>query len=305
MGHVTADDAGVYRLNETTALVETVDYFTPIVDDPYAFGAIAAANALSDIYAMGATPLLALNIVGFPKEGDLDVLGKILRGGAEKAAEAGVSVIGGHSIDDKEPKYGMAVTGVVHPDRIVTNAAARPGDALVLTKPLGMGIITTAIKRGRPKAETVRVAIAAMQTLNRAASEAMVAVGVSACTDITGYGLLGHLHEMLHASGVSALIRLAQVPVLGETWQLVKHDVPGGTKNNLRFMNDKLTCAAGVTEEARLVLADAQTSGGLLIAVTPDKLSQLLSELERRGVATRAVIGEVTAGMPGFVRVET
>jgi selenide,water dikinase len=253
---------------------------------------------------MGATPLVALNIVGFPKEGDLDVLGQILRGGAEKAAEAGVSVIGGHSIDDKEPKYGMAVTGVVHPDRIVTNAAARPGDALVLTKPLGTGIITTAIKRGRPSAATVREAIAAMQTLNRAASEAMVAVGVSACTDVTGYGLLGHLHEMLHASGASAVLRLTHIPVLGEVWDLVKQDVPGGTRNNLRFMNDKLACAAGVTEEARLVLADAQTSGGLLIVVSPDKLSQLLSELERRGVATRAVIGEIAAGSPGTVRVE-
>lgn len=304
MGTVTADDAGVYRLNETTALVETVDYFTPIVDDPYAFGAIAAANALSDIYAMGATPLVALNIVGFPKEGDLDILGQILRGGAEKAREAGVSVIGGHSIDDKEPKYGMAVTGIVHPDRIVTNATARPGDVLVLTKPLGTGIITTAIKRGRPSAATVREAIAMMQTLNRAASEAMVAVGVSACTDVTGYGLLGHLHEMLHASGVSALIRLAQTPVLGEVRDLVKQDVPGGTRNNLRFMEDKTTWGSGVSEEARLILADAQTSGGLLIAVSPDKLSPLLSELERRGVATRAVVGEVAPGPPGHVRIE-
>src|SRR5208337_92103 len=199
-----ADDAGVYRLTPELALIQTVDFFTPIVDDPYDFGAIAAANALSDIYAMGAKPLTALNLVAFPKDGPMEVLGEIIRGGAEKAREAGVVIIGGHSIDDKEPKYGMAVTGIVHPERLTLKGGARAGNALVLTKPLGTGIISTAIKVNRAPEDMIAAATKNMKTLNKAASDAMIEIGVTGATDITGFGLLGHLHEMLHRSCMSA-----------------------------------------------------------------------------------------------------
>jgi selenide,water dikinase len=300
----TEDDAGVYLLNDELAIVQTVDFFTPIVDNGYDFGAIAAANALSDIYAMGAKPLTALNLVAFPKDGPLNVLGEIIRGGAEKAQEAGVVIIGGHSIDDKEPKYGMAVTGVVHPDRIAQKGGARPGDVLVLTKPLGIGIISTAIKVGRAPHEMITTATSTMKTLNKLASDAMVNAGVKGATDITGFGLLGHLHEMLHRSCVSARITLSKVPVIEGVQALAKFSVPGGTRSNLKYVSDKVTWADGITEEEKLILADAQTSGGLLIAVPADKLDALLSGLAARGVETRAVIGEVAAGDPGKIIVQ-
>lgn len=273
--------------------MQTVDFFTPIVDGPYDFGRIAAANALSDIYAMGARPVLALNIVAFPKEGPIEVLGEILRGGAEKAAEAGVSIIGGHSIDDREPKYGMAVTGLIHPRKIVTNGGARPGDRLVLTKPLGTGVVATAIKRGNPKPETVSEAVEQMAALNRAASEAMVEVGVSACTDISGFGLLGHLKEMIDASGVGAVLRAGDTPLLTGVLELAEGNAAGGSLNNLRFAEPHVAWEPAVPGPVRLLLADAQTSGGLLIAVPKEKLSDLLQALERRGVGTRSVIGEI------------
>jgi selenide,water dikinase len=300
----TEDDAGVYKISDEVAIVQTVDFFTPIVDDPYDFGAIAAANALSDVYAMGAKPLTALNLVAFPKDGDMDVLAEILRGGAEKAKEAGVSIIGGHSIDDREPKYGMSVTGAVHPDRMVLKAGARPGDLLVLTKPLGIGIITTAIKAGRATEPMIADAVRSMKALNRSASEAMIEVGVKGATDITGFGLLGHLHEMLHGSGVSCRLALADIPVIPGVSELVKFSVPGGTRANLRYMEDKVRWAAGVTENEKLILADAQTSGGLLIAVPQDRLEGLLKGLAARGVETRAVIGRVTEGNAGKIFVE-
>lgn len=299
----TEDDAGVFLLTDHVALVQTADFFTPVVDDPYSFGAIAAANALSDIYAMGARPLTALNLVAFPKEGPLDVLAEILRGGAEKAAEAGVSIIGGHSIDDREPKYGMAVTGTVHPKRMTLKAGARPGDRLVLTKPLGIGIIATAIKENRAPEDLVARAVRQMAELNRAASEAMIEAAIAGATDITGFGLLGHLHEMLRRSGVSARLSLAAVPVLPGVLELAKVRVPGGSKGNLQFMEDKVEWSIPVSEEERLILADAQTSGGLLIAVPEGSLAALLDGLSRRGVVTQAVIGEVIQGRPGRILV--
>jgi selenide,water dikinase len=297
----TEDDAGVYRITDDLALVQTVDFFTPIVDDPYDFGAIAAANALSDIYAMGATPLTALNLAAFPKDGPLDVLAEILRGGSEKAAEAGVSVIGGHSIDDREPKYGMAVTGTVHPEKLVLKAGAKAGDLLVLTKPLGIGILSTAIKEDRASADLVALAVRQMKTLNRAASEVMREMGVRGATDITGFGLLGHLHEMMHSSCVSARISLADIPVIEGVQELARVRVPGGSRGNLRFMEGKVDWEAGISEEEKLILADAQTSGGLLIAVAEERLEALLSGLASRGVETRAVIGSVTDGDAGKI----
>ena len=299
----TEDDAGVYQLSDELAMVQTVDFFTPVVDDPYDFGAIAAANALSDIYAMGAKPLTALNLVAFPKDGPLEVLGEIMRGGADKAREAGVVVIGGHSIDDKEPKYGMAVTGIVHPKKMVLKSGARPGDALILTKPLGIGIISSAIKAGRASNEMITAATRNMMTLNKPASDSMVEVGVRGATDITGFGLLGHLHEMLHRSCVSGRIRLSAVPVIPGVGELAKLGVPGGTRANLKYVSEKMSWAEGIAEEEKLILADAQTSGGLLIAVAPKKLNALMAGLAARGVETRAVIGEVVPREAGTVSV--
>ena len=299
----TEDDAGVYQLSDEIAIVQTVDFFTPIVDDGFDFGAIAAANAFSDIYAMGARPLTALNLVAFPKDGPLNVLGDIMRGGAEKAQEAGVVIIGGHSIDDKEPKYGMAVTGIVHPGRIALKGGARPGDSLVLTKPLGIGIISTAIKVGRASDEMIATATRIMKTLNKLASDAMVEVSAKAATDITGFGLLGHLHEMLHTSGLSARLTMSRIPVIEGVRELAKFSVPGGTRSNLKYVSDKVTWAEGISDEEKLILADAQTSGGLLIAVPADSLNKLLKGLAARGVETSAVIGEITAGNAGKIMV--
>jgi selenide, water dikinase len=301
----TEDDAGVYKLTDDLAIVQTVDFFTPIVDDPYDFGAIAAANALSDIYAMGAKPLTALNLVAFPKDGPLDVLSLIVRGGADKAMEAGVSIIGGHSIDDREPKYGMAVTGTVHPEKMVLKGGAKSGDRLVLTKPLGTGIISTAIKAGRAPEEMIEIATRNMKTLNKNAADAMVEAGCRGATDITGFGLLGHLHEMLHTSGVSARLNLSAVPLIPGVRELAKFSVPGGTRANLRYVSDKIVWAKGITEDEKLMLADAQTSGGLLIAVPRDKLDALLNGLAARGVLTKEVIGEVTEGDAGKIFVDT
>jgi len=306
VGTSTADDAGVYRLGPDLALVQTVDIFTPIVDDPYWFGAIAAANALSDIYAMGGTPRLALNFAGFPRSKlPLDVLGEILRGGAEKCAEAGVTIIGGHTIDDPEPKYGLAVTGFVHPDRVITNAAARPGDRLVLTKPLGMGIVTTALKQGKAEQAAVDEAIRIMSALNRPAAEAMIAVGVSAATDITGFGLLGHLAEMTRGSGVAARVRLRDVPILEAAWPLVQaRAIPGGTQRNRESLQNVVSWD-GVGEDAQILLADAQTSGGLLIAVPEARCDALVRALRAGGLLVAAVIGEITGQGRGEITVVT
>ncbi len=277
--------------------MQSVDYFTPVVDDPYTFGLITAANSLSDLYAMGAQPLFALNIVGFPsKKLSMDVLAEILKGGAAKAAEAGISVIGGHTIEDPEPKYGMVVTAVINPSQVVTNAGAKAGDMLVLTKPLGLGIITTAMKKGLVSPEVIAEAIEVMSTLNKSAAEAMVKVGVNACTDITGFGFLGHLHEMAKASHLGAKIFLSDVPVIQETWNLINNKpgvVPGGTQKNLEFLKEDLIINPGISETDLLVLSDAQTSGGLLISVTEEKLPNLLQGLKEAGVQTIAIVGKM------------
>ena len=308
VGIETGDDAAVYRLGPEIALILTVDYFTPIVDDPYSFGAIAAANAVSDVYAMGGKPLLALNIVGFPIDKlPKEVLAEILRGGAEKAMEAGVLIVGGHSIDDDEPKYGLAVTGVIHPDLVVTNKRARAGDDLILTKPLGMGIISTAIKRQKASASLVRRAVQVMSTLNRDAAEAMTEVGAHACTDITGFGLLGHLYGMTRASGVGAKIKLSKVPILPEVWELAKEGcIPGGTRKNYSFLQEKeaVTWDPGIDEMTRLVISDAQTSGGLLIAVAKEKSQDLRSRLEARKTPAAVLIGEIVDDSSGRIHVE-
>jgi len=296
VGTNTADDAGVYRLSADMALVQTVDFFTPVVDDPYWFGAIAAANALSDVYAMGGRPLTALNIAGFPVGTlPLDVLSEILRGGGDKVREAGVTVVGGHTVDDAEPKFGLAVTGLIHPDRIITNAGGRDGDVLVLTKPLGSGIATTAIKRGLASKELEHTVIALMATLNRAAGEAMVEADAHAATDITGFGLLGHLGELAAGSGLAAAIKASSVPLIDGILALAADGVvPAGTRRNLESLDGQLAFAPGIPEPLRLALADAQTSGGLLIAVAPASLDKLLESLRSRG-ASGVVIGSLSA----------
>jgi selenide,water dikinase len=299
VGHDTKDDAAVYRLSADQAIVETADFFTPVVDDPYWFGRIAAANALSDVWAMGGRPIFALNLVGWPvKTLSMEVLGEVLRGGAEAAALAGISVLGGHSIDDPEPKYGMAVTGLVHPDRILRNVGARPGDRLLLTKPLGSGIVTTAIKRGLALGGLLDEVTRLMAGLNRAAGEVLAASGqVHALTDVTGFGLLGHGWEMAEGSGVALRLVAARVPVLEGVAELAAADVvPGGSKANLAWVGPHLTVAASVALPA-IVLADAQTNGGLLAAVAPGAAAGILSALTAAGVAASDV-GEVLAGPP-------
>lgn len=300
----TGDDAAVVAIpgNDDIALVQTVDFFTPIVDDPFDWGRIAAANAFSDVYAMGGRPATALNLVAWPvRELGLDALGRVLEGGAAVAHEAGVSVVGGHSIHDPEPKYGMAVTGFVRRDRIVRNSTMRPGDVLFLTKPLGTGILSTAVKDGRASAARVRTAVETMAELNAAASEAMIEAGASACTDVTGFGLLGHLHIALDAAGVSGSIEAPAVPFLEGVRELAGSGmIPGGTRSNVEFV-DRPVDWGELDDLERLMLADAQTSGGLLIAVAPDGADSLEGALHRRGVRTRARIGRVGTGPSGAI----
>jgi selenium donor protein len=293
----STDDAAVYRLNDDQALVATLDYITPIVDDPYLFGAIAAANALSDVYAMGARPIMALNVVNFPRDRlPLDYLGQIVKGGADKAAEAGVPILGGHSVDDPEPKYGLVAIGLVHPEKVVSNRGARPGDALVLTKPLGIGIISTAIKQGAIRPESMQRAVDSMLTLNRAAMEAMLAVSVNAATDVTGFGLLGHLAEMLRASQVGARIEAAAVPLLPDVPRLARDGlVPGGSRRNFEGLGAFVDWAEDLDEPTRLILCDAQTSGGLLISIARERSERLLAELSERG-ASGVVVGQIVDG---------
>lgn len=309
VGSSTADDAAVYRLDDERALVLTTDFFTPIVDEPYDFGAVAAANALSDVYAMGGRPVSALNLVGFPAELDVEILGEILRGGAEKAREAGIDIAGGHTIASEEPIYGLAVTGVVHPDRVVSNAKGRPGDRLVLTKPIGTGIITTAAKNDEDSRGAIAEAIVVMSTLNRAAAEAIEAVGVAesgvhAATDITGFGLLGHLRNMVAASKCGGVIERANVPAMEAAVAYVEAGIaPGGTHANWRFLNESVDWAEGIDKAGQLLLCDAQTSGGLLIAVSPDRCDALVDALGERGVSTAAIVGELVDEHVGRIAV--
>ena len=296
----TRDDAAVYRLSEDRALVVTVDFFTPVVDDPFDFGRIGAANALSDLYAMGARPLFGLNLVGFPRKLlEEGLLEEIIRGGAAVSAEAGIPVLGGHSIDDPEPKFGMVAVGEVHPDRIVTNRGANVGDVLVLTKPVGSGVITTAIKADTAPAEVREAAVRWMTTLNREAAEALPSRGVSAGTDVTGYGLLGHLRNIVSDSEVGAQLSAGAVPLMHGAQALVEAGhVPGGSRRNLRDMADQVSYANGVSEETRILLNDAQTSGGLLLALSEDAATALLT-----AVPAAARIGEIVAGAPGKIEV--
>lgn len=305
VGTATGDDAAVYRLTAELALVLTTDFFTPIVNDPYTFGAIAAANALSDVYAMGARPLTALNLVAFPVEQlPLETLTEILRGGGEKVREAGIAVVGGHSIDDAEPKYGLAVAGIVHPDRIVTNAGGRAQDRLYLTKAIGTGIITTAIKRETAPPAAEAAAIASMLALNRDACEAMLEVGAHAATDITGFGFLGHLRQLALASGLAARVQARAVPLLQGARELAQAGaVPGGTARNEAFLADWVTWPAGLPAADRTLLCDAQTSGGLLIAVPPARATALEAALRQRNLPV-APVGVLVEGRPGSVLVE-
>ena len=306
VGISTGDDAAVYRLGEDLALVQTVDFFTPIVDDPYDYGTIAVANALSDVYAMGGRPLIALNIVCFPVELPIEILGQVLKGGAEKAREAGVLIVGGHTIDDKEPKYGLAVTGVIKPGQQIANVGAQEGDVLVLTKPLGTGVISTAAKNEGAREEVVARAVQVMNTLNKAASEVMVRVGVHACTDITGFGLIGHLLGMTTGSKVGARLRLSQVPFIEGVRELVGAGyVAGGTNRNLESAEPLVRWAGDISQEDQILLCDAQTSGGLLMAVAQEKAGRLVEELHAAGVADATVIGEVVANPDGVVEVVT
>ncbi len=296
----TRDDAAVYRISADRALVATVDFFTPIVDDPASWGAIAAANALSDVYAMGGRPLFALNLVGWPRgKVPFEVLGDVLRGAAEITRQAGCLMLGGHSIDDPEPKFGLAVVGEVHPDRMFTNAAARPGDRLVLTKPLGTGILTTALKRNLLPEAALAAAVASMTALNDGAARAAASVGVRCATDVTGFGLLGHLGNILAASGVGARVEVARLPVLPQALELAARGcIPGGTQRN----HDAARAAwsAELSPAERFICTDAQTSGGLLLAVAPDRLDALLAALQREGTVSAAVIGEILPAANGL-----
>ena len=300
----TRDDAAVYRLSDDRALVATVDFFTPIVDDAATWGAIAAANALSDVYAMGGTPLFALNITGWPRETlPLSLLGEVLAGGAQVCAEARCAVVGGHTVDDREPKFGMAVVGEVHPARVWSNAGARTGDVLVLTKPLGTGVLTTALKRGLVDEAGISEAVASMRTLNAGAARAGRTVPVHAATDVTGFGLLGHLRNILNASDVGAEVRGGAVPVLAGVRELVTAGaVAGGSKRNLEAM-DTVTWDRAVADVDRVVLTDAQTSGGLLFAVPPEAVEALTAALLAERTLAAAVIGTITSGARGTIRV--
>mgnify|MGYP001331334538 FL=1 len=302
VGTETSDDAGVYKIRDDLALVQTVDFFTPIVDDPYAFGQIAAANAISDVYAMGGRPLVALNIVAFPVHTlDHAILTEILRGAADKAKEAGVTIVGGHSIDDKEPKFGMAVTGLVHPDRVLTNAGARPGDRLILTKPIGVGILTTSIKRDLLAPEEIARVTRVMATLNRKAAEIMAGFDVHACTDVTGFGLMGHSLEMARGSRVNITIYRDKVPFLPRVRELAELGaVPGGTKNNHAHVEPFVSFPEQLDQIGRWMLCDAVTSGGLLIAVDASQAERLLEALVAADVEA-AMIGDVTG--PGEGRI--
>lgn len=302
VGFATSDDAAVYRLRPDLAVVETVDFFPPVVDDPFQFGRIAAANALSDVWAMGAKPLFALSLVGFPKELPLKTLQRILAGGHAAAHEAGIPILGGHSVQDPEPKYGLAVTGTVHPRRILRNVGAKPGDILFLTKPIGSGIATTAIKRGLADRKLTRAAVALMGELNKAAGEVFASprYRVNALTDVTGFGLLGHLWEMARGSKVRAVLELERIPLMAGVPRLAAADcVPGGSKANLEWVRPHVEIPGGLPQDIQWVLADAQTNGGLLASVAPKDAPALYRALHRKGVAA-AVVGQVVKGKPGI-----
>jgi selenide,water dikinase len=304
VGTETSDDAGVYRLRPDLAIVNTVDFFTPIVDDPYIFGQISAANALSDVYAMGGEPKTCMNIVCFPKgKMDIEVLGEILKGGADKVKESGAVVIGGHSIIDEEIKFGMAVTGTIHPDKILRNVGVQEGDVLILTKPLGTGIITTALKKGKASKESVEEAVKSMTTLNAAAAAVARKYPVHACSDVTGFGILGHALGMASGSGVTLVIESAKLPLLPRAARLAeKGYITGGSKRNREYLKDKITIEKSLREGLVEVALDPQTSGGLLIAVAKRHAAKLIEDLHSAGVEVATEVGYATSLQKPWVR---
>jgi selenide,water dikinase len=304
VGTETSDDAGVFRLRPDLAIVNTVDFFTPIVDDPYTFGQISATNSLSDVYAMGGEPKTCLNLVCFPKgKMDIEILGEILKGGADKVKESGAVIIGGHSIIDEEIKYGLAVTGTIHPDKIYRNVGVQEGDALILTKPLGTGIITTALKKGKAAEQSVDQAVRSMTTLNATASNLMRKFAVHACSDVTGFGILGHGLGMASGSGVTLVIESAKLPLLQDATHLAeKGYITGGCKRNREFLQDKIFIENSIREGLIEVALDPQTSGGLLIAVASRHASQLLEELKSAGIDAATQVGYATSLQKAWVR---
>jgi selenide, water dikinase len=304
VGTETGDDAGVYRLRPDLAIVNTVDFFTPIVDDPYVFGQISAANSLSDVYAMGGEPKTCMNIVCFPKgKMDIEILAEILKGGADKVKESGAVVIGGHSIIDEEIKFGMAVTGVIHPDKIFRNVGVQEGDALILTKPLGTGIITTALKKGKASEDSVNEAVKSMTTLNAAASLVARKHPVHACSDVTGFGILGHALGMASGSGVTLVIESAKLPLLRRAPRLAeKGYITGGCKRNQEYLNDKMVIDKSIREGLIQVALDPQTSGGLLLAVAKRHAAKLVDDLHAAGVTHAAEVGYATSLQKSWVR---
>jgi selenide,water dikinase len=305
VGLDSSDDAGVYKLTDDLAIVQTLDFFTPIVDDPYDFGQVAAANAISDVYAMGGKPITALNIVAFPIAVlDKSILSEILRGAGDKLKEAGVSLVGGHSIDDNEPKFGLSVTGIVHPDKVRTNTGAQPGDKLILTKPIGVGIMSSSVKKGLLTDEEITRFTGVMTTLNKTAAEVMQQYDVHATTDVTGFGLLGHASEMSAGSNVGMHIFADQVPVLPRVRELAEAGaIPGGTKNNFKHVTDSVSYPETMDQIGKWMLCDAVTSGGLLISAPADQADNLLTELKEKGVEAQN-IGEVTAENKGQIIVK-
>jgi len=305
-GMQTLDDAGVYKLTEELAIIQTVDFFTPIVDDPYMFGQVAVANALSDVYTMGGKPITAMNIVGFPIASmDISVLKDILKGGIDKMAEAQVILLGGHSIDDDELKYGLSVTGLVHPDKMVTNSGARKGDRIILTKPLGTGIINTAVKAEMVEKKTIARVTESMAALNDTASELMQEAGVHACTDITGFGFLGHTSQLVQNSGVSVEIDAAAVPLFPEAAGFAAQGLcPAGLHRNREYYSPCVEIAGGIPVNTQDVLYDPQTSGGLLIVLAPENAESLLSNLKQAGIKDAAMVGEVVGESGGMITVK-
>lgn len=300
-----ADDAGVYRISEDIALIQTVDFFTPIVDDPYCFGQIAVANALSDVYAMGGIPKTAMNLVGFPvKNMEIRVLQEMLKGGLHKLQEAGVVLVGGHSVEDSELKYGLSVTGLVHPKRVIIKKNLRPGDCLVLTKPLGTGIVNTALKGGLAGTELVSRVTGLMAELNRVAAEVMLEYEVQACTDVTGFGLLGHLAEMVVDSGFGVELESDQIPLIPEALEFASMGIiPAGSYKNKEFRAAWIDIQAGVTQSVQDLLYDPQTSGGLLICLPESRAEALLEALQQRGLRHCQIIGRVVQSCPDRIRV--
>ncbi len=305
VGMESLDDAGIYKLRDDLAIIQTVDFFTPIVDDPYMFGQISAANSLSDVYTMGGKPITAMNIVCFPIQSmDISVLKDILRGGQDKMNEAGVILVGGHTVDDTELKYGLSVTGTIHPDRIITNAGAQPGDSLILTKPLGTGIINTAAKAKMVSAEMIAVVTESMAALNDKASALMLETGVHACTDITGFGFIGHTVQMAKNSGVSLIINSAAVPQFPDAEEFARQGMcPGGLHRNREFYSPGVTIESDVLVNVRDILFDPQTSGGLLISLPSANAENLLSSLKQAGIINAAIVGSVGESPAGIVEV--